>query len=467
MPSTQANFSNSTTTEAFQTKRPNILLIIADDLSKTLPLYGDKTITTPGMDGVARDGVIFERAYCTASSCTPSRASILTSKYPHQLQQGGNLHGTLPLDYDNYTRILAENGYRIGLHGKGWGPGNDTAGGYKENPAGKSYKSFEAFMKEQPSNQPFCFWLGSWDPHRPYKASLKKDLGIDSLKVKVPIWLPDNNVVRNDFLDYYAESKRFDQMVENAIALLKKKGIYDQTLIVITSDNGMPFPRVKANAYDMSTNIPLIMRWGDHFIRGKRLNELVSLIDLAPTFLSAAGVKVPNAMMGKSLLELLTTGKMKKPRQAIFSERERHAYVRAGNLGYPIRAIRTDRFLYINNLRPKRWPAGDPANIESKRFYGDIDNGPTKKLLLDNKNVSAISKFRSWSLDKRPEEELYDLKNDPNQLRNLAKDPAWDKIKNELAGRLLMWRKNTNDPVTDKVDPFDHYPYYGVPKQGL
>lgn len=462
-----ASASNATLTRGLQGQRPNILLIIADDLSKTLPLYGDQTIVTPGMNGVAKDGVVFDHAYCTASSCTPSRASILTSKYPHQLQQGGNLHGTLPIKYDNYASILAQNGYRVGLSGKGWAPGDYKPGGYKQNPAGKSYKSFEAFMKDQPADQPFCFWLGSHDPHRPYKASLKEEYGIDSLNVKVPIWLPDNKQVRNDFLDYYAESKRFDRMIEGAIALLKKKGIYDQTLIVITSDNGMPFPRVKANAYDLSTNIPLIIRWGDHFIKGKRLNEFVSLIDLAPTFLSAAGVKVPQAMMGKSLLGLLATGKSKQPRQAIFSERERHAYVRAGNIGYPVRAIRTDRYLYINNLRPARWPAGDPANLESNRFYGDIDNGPTKKLLLENKDTPAYQNFRIWSLDKRPSEELYDLKKDPDQLVNLVGKPAWDKVKKGLAKRLMNWRKSTNDPVTDNVDPFDHYPYYGVPKWGI
>lgn len=448
-------------------EKPNILVIIADDLSKTLPLYGDSTITTPGIDGVAKDGVVFNRAYCTASSCTPSRASILTSKYPHQLGEGGNLHGTLPLKYENYTRILAENGYRVGLQGKGWGPGNFKAGGYKENPAGKSYKNFENFMQDQPAESPFCFWIGSHDPHRPYKASLKSKLSIDSLKVKVPVWLPDDSLVRNDFLDYYAESKRFDQRVESAIALLKRKGIYDQTLIVITSDNGMPFPRVKANAYDKSTNMPLIIRWGDHFMKGKRIQEFVSLIDLAPTFLSAAGIKVPRSMEGRSLLGLLTTGESRHQYAAIFSERERHAYVRAGNLGYPMRAIRTDKYLYINNLRPDRWPAGDPESKESNRFYGDIDGGPTKQLLLKNINDPAYSKFRLWSLDKRPGEELYDLEKDPDQLNNLAKDPAYGKVRHKLATRLMKWRKRTKDPVTESIEPFDHYSYYGPTHKGL
>ena len=443
-----------------QNPKPNILLIIADDLSKTLPLYGDSTINTPGMAGVAEDGVVFERAYCTASSCTPSRASILTSRYPHQLTEGGNLHGTLPSEYDNYVRMLAENGYRVGLQGKGWGPGNFQQGGYTHNPAGKSYPSFEVFMQGQSADTPFCFWIGSQDPHRPYDPSLKEQLGIDSMRVEVPAWLPDSDAVRTDFLDYYAESKRFDQTIEKAVALLKEKGMYDETLIVITSDNGMPFPRVKANAYDQSTNIPLIMRWGKRFNKQKT-NEMVSLIDLAPTFLSAAGIAVPESMEGQSLLPLLETGKSRHPRTAIFTERERHAYVRANNVGYPMRAIRTERFLYITNLRPDRWPAGDPANLESNRFFGDIDDGGTKQLLLENRDHPAYERFRGWSLDKRPAEELYDVQKDPDQLNNLAEDPDYASVRRDLAARLMTWRKETNDVVTDVEEPFDHYPFYG------
>ncbi len=440
--------------------KPNILLIIADDLSKTIPLHGDSTISTPGMDAVARDGIVFDRAYCTASSCTPSRASLLTGKYPHQLAEGGNLRGHLPVEHENYTRILADNGYRVGLQGKGWGPGNFRAGGYEENPAGKSYKSFEAFLKDQPADAPFCFWIGSFDPHRPYTPSLRKEMGIDSLKVNVPAWLPDDPLVRNDLLDYYAEAKRFDQTIEAAVALLKEKGMYENTLIVLTSDNGMPFPRVKANNYDMSTNIPLIIGWEGHVKKGARTEELISLMDLAPTFLSAAGVGVPESMEGKSLLEVMQNGKSGKQRTEVFTERERHAYVRAGNLGYPMRAIRTDRFLYIHNLRSARWPAGDPENLESNRFFGDIDDGPSKKLLMENEDDPTYTKFRLWSLEKRPEVEFYDLEKDPDQLHNLADDPAYTRVRDDLARRLKHWREKTGDPVTDTEEPFDDHPFY-------
>src|SRR5690606_732420 len=196
-----------------------------------------------------------------------------------------------------------------------------------------------------------------------------------------------------------------------------------------------------------------------NFRKGKRISEMVSLVDLAPTFLSAAGIEVPTSMEGQSLLGLLETGKSTHPRTEIFSERERHAYVRANNLGYPMRAIRTDRFLYINNLRPDRWPAGDPENPESNRFFGDIDDGGTKKLLLENRDNPTYEEMRVWNLDKRPAEELYDLQKDPDQLKNLAKDPDYANVRQELVARLMKWRKDTKDAVTDTEEPFDNYPF--------
>lgn len=440
----------------------NILVIIADDMSMTAGIYGDKTISTPGIDGVAKDGVIFNNAFCAASSCTPSRGAILTGMYPHQLKEGGNLWSTLPLSFSNYTTILLDNGYEIGLEGKGWGPGDFKPGGYKQNPAGPDYKNFEEFLNKLPSDKPFCFWVGSHDPHRPYEPELKKTVEFNRSALKVPAWLPDNEIVREDLLDYYAAVKRFDQTVETTIALLKKKGMYDNTLIIITSDNGMPFPRVKANAYVASTNIPLVIRWGNHFMKGKRMNEFVSLVDLAPTILNVANINVPKSMMGKTLVPLLAKGKTDERFNMVFTERERHAKVREGNLSYPLRAVRTKDYLYIENLKPDRWPAGDPASGETTGAFGDIDNGPAKQFLVKNRNNPTYEKEVKWSIEKRPAIELYDLKKDPNQLNNVAESSIYNKIKKELGESLTKWRWRTNDPlVNNENDPFDTYPYYG------
>ncbi|MEJ7770122.1 MAG: sulfatase, partial [Chitinophagaceae bacterium] len=367
------------------TKRVNILLIIADDMSLNAGVYGERSIKTPGIDGVAATGVVFNNAFCTASSCTPSRASILSGKYPHELQEGANLWSTFPSRFPNYTRTLETAGYTIGLTGKGWGPGQTHPGGYTINPAGPNFTSFEEFIMKLPGNAPFCFWIGPSDPHRPYEQGLKNQTEIDKTLIKVPGWLPDNEVVRGDMMDYLAEVKRFDQAVENAVKLLKEKGLFENTLIIITSDNGMPFPRAKANVYNSGSHIPLVMSWGNKFKKGKYYNELVSLADLAPTILEAASVKSSVPLSGSSLLPLLINNKPDERFNRVFLERERHANVRKDMQSYPVRAIRTRDYLYIENLRPERWPAGDPDYKVPPSPFGDIDNGPSKEYLVKNR----------------------------------------------------------------------------------
>lgn len=444
---------------------PNVLVIIADDMSKHAGIYGDKAVRTPGINALGAAGIVFENAFCTASSCTPSRASILTGKYPHELKEGGNLWSALPVSFPNYTRLLAENGYRIGSTGKGWGPGNYEKGGYSDNPAGPSVKSFDEFISGLPENTPFCFWIGSRDPHRPYDPELKKTANSNTKEIRVPAWLPDNEPVREDMLDYYAEVNRFDKTVESAIALLKKEGLYDNTLIIVTSDNGMPFPRAKANVYDGGSNIPLIMRWGNHFKNGTRYRELVSLVDLAPTILDVADVSIPGSLTGKSLLPLLVEGKTDNRFKAVFMERERHADIRKGSLGYPVRAIRTPDFLYIVNLRPERWAAGDPDVSRGPGPYGDIDDGLSKQFLIDNLDNNEFKALANLSLGKRSAEELYDLRKDPDQLHNVIHDPSYKKVKAALQKQLSGWRTKTGDPVTNSgTDIFDTYPYYNVEK---
>ncbi|GEO06497.1 heparan N-sulfatase [Adhaeribacter aerolatus] len=449
-----------------QKEQENILLIIADDMSKHAGVYGEKAIRTPGIDAVAASGVVFNNAFCTASSCSPSRASILTGKYPHQLEEGGNLWGTLPAKFPNYTRTLARAGYTVGLTGKGWGPGQALPGGYQENPAGPAFKNFAEFIAKLPAGKPFCFWLGPSDPHRPYEAELKNKTEINKAEIKVPGWLPDNAAVREDLMDYLAEVKRFDQTIEEAVKLLKQKGLYNNTLIIVTSDNGMPFPRAKANVYDSGSNIPLVMSWGNHFGKGKYYNEFVTLADIAPTILEVAGLKTTDPMTGKSLLPLLQKNQQDKRYGQVFLERERHASVRDNNLSYPVRAIRTKDYLYIENLRPDRWPAGNPNLTVPPSPFGDIDNGGSKKFLIENRNNAAAAKWVAASLEKRPARELYILQNDKDQLHNVAEAPANVKIIQSLKGELDQWRRDTQDPLLGtKQDIFDTYPYYGGKKK--
>ena len=263
-------------------------------------------------------------------------------------------------------------------------------------------------------------------------------------------------------LDYYAEVKRFDQLVENAIQLLEQNGLLENTLIIVTSDNGMPFPRAKANLYDTGTRVPLVMRWGRGLPRDRRYRQLVSLVSMAPTILEATKVPKPKQMPGKSLLPLLTQIQSTHPYEAVYSERERHANIRKNNLGYPGRAIRTAQYLYIQNLEPDRWPAGDPDVLIAPGPFGDIDNGSTKQQLVEGRENAAMQQLVHWSLEKRPAEELYDIRKDSLQLRNVANDPSYAAAKKQLQSQLLEWRKQTADPyLAGKGYLFDQYEYYG------
>ncbi len=439
-------------------KKPNILFIVADDWSKHAGIYGDKVVRTPNIDKLGKNGLIFDQAFCSAASCSPSRASILTGKHPHQIAEGGNLWGSLPASIPNFVSLIQASGGFVGSEQKGWGPGNFKIGGYKDNPAGKNFKNFEEFLGAKPKDKPFFFWFGSIDPHRDYVKGTGEQAGLDPQKVKVPGFLPDTDVVRKDILDYYFEVERFDSNVGKLIATLESKGELENTLIVITSDNGMPFPRAKATCYDSGTNIPLIMYWKGK-IKPARSSELISLIDLAPTVLDVMGIQKPTDLPSKSLTNLIN-GRPIANRNAVFVERERHANVRKGDLGYPVRGIRTKEFLYLRNFEPNRFPAGDPQKWVAVGPYGDIDDSPSKQLIMSDSSNYAF--FFNRTFKKRGSEELYDLKNDPSQLHNLANEKRFEKAKKYLKIELEAWMKRTNDPrlTNPNTNLWDKYPYY-------
>jgi N-sulfoglucosamine sulfohydrolase len=443
--------------------RPNILLIIADDWSYPhAGAYGDRVVKTPTFDRVAREGALFTNAYCASPSCTPSRASLLTGRAVHQLEEGGNLWSTLPAKFDVYPDLLEASGYTVGFTRKGWGPGNFKAGGRERNPAGNQFKSFAEFYAQAPKDKPFCFWFGSQDPHRPYEKDSGVQSGMKPEDVKVPAFLPDTPEVRRDLLDYYFEVQRLDREAGEIIAQLERDGRLDNTLIVWTADNGMPFPRAKANVYDGGARVPLAARWPGRVKAGRTLNDFAVLTDLAPTFLEAAGLTPPREMTGRSLLGLLE-GKKQIGREQVFLERERHANVRKGDLSYPVRAVRTAEFLYVRNLRPDRWPAGDPEFYFAVGPFGDIDGSPSKSLLLAKRDDKLVGRFFRLATDKRPAEELYDLKRDPAQLVNVADRVEFAAAKRRLGAQLDRWMRETGDPrAAADDDRYDRYPYFGA-----
>jgi arylsulfatase A-like enzyme len=463
-------------------QRPNIVLAIADDWSYPhASVYGDPTVSTPTFDRVAREGIRFTHAFTAAPSCTPSRAALLTGQAVHRLEEGGNLHGFLPKRFDVYPDLLEQAGYVVGYSGKGWGPGRFEPGGRGRNPAGPQFKNFDDFIQQRPG-RPFLFWFGSNDPHRPYEAGAGVRSGLKLDSVKVPPFLPDTPEVRGDLLDYYFEIQRFDRDVGRIVATLERLGELDNTLIIVTSDNGMPFPRGKATVYDAGARMPLAMRPPSPRFgvtgpaRGLIVDELVSHTDLAPTILEAAGLNVPATMTGLGLLPLLgglpgrssdqEATRARAARDRVFIERERHAHVRSGNLSYPVRAIRTKDYLYVRNFRADRWPAGDPQLVFSVGPFGDIDGGPTKSLLIDRQDDQAIVRYFRLATAKRPAEELYVLRTDPHQLDNVAGRPMYADAQRRLRQQLEAWLRETGDPrATNDDDRWDRFPYYGEPSK--
>lgn len=448
---------------------PNILFCLADDWGwPHAGAYGDTVVQTPAFDRLASEGVVFEHAYVTSPSCTPSRNSILTGQHHWRLEEGANLWSTLDVKFPVYPLLLEKAGYHVGYWRKCWGPGDLKAGGYVDShPGGTFYpKGFEQFLSARPGTTPFCFWLGSSDPHRPYNAGSGKNSGIDLDAIKVPGFYPDRPEIRSDIADYYFEVQRFDADCALAIALLEKTGELDNTIIFMTGDHGMPFPRCKSNLYEMGVHVPLVVRWGDKIRSGRRLIDFVSFIDFAPTFLEAAGLKAPLEMTGRSLLPLLKTaksGRIEKSRDHVIFGKERH--VPAQGIpemgGYPCRGLRNQRFLYIRNFVSDRWPAGVPegATHPIGRF-ADCDDGPTKAFLMEYRDHPDYKTFFALSFAKRPAEELYDLDKDPDQLNNIANDPDYEQISKEMSAKLTAELKASGDPrATGGPILFDRYPY--------
>ena len=462
---------------------PNILFCISDDQSYAhTGANGDPVVQTPAFDRIAREGLRFAHAFCDAPTCGPSRSAILTGQHIWRLEEAGNIHSTLPAKFATYTELLAEAGYSVGYTGKGWSPGRLEPGGRTVNPAGTAFQkrktkppfkamkdtdyagNFQNFLKQLSDDQPFCFWLGTTEPHRGYELGAGKKTGKDPGKAVVPPIFPDTEIVRSDILDYLVEIETFDQQVARAIKTLEDAGQLDNTIVVVTSDHGMPFPRAKASLYDAGSRVPLAIRWPSGIRRpGRDVSAFVNLSDLAPTFLEAAGLTPPSMMTARSLTDIFA-GAGGAERSAAFIAMERHDGCRKGGKGYPCRAIRTRDFLYIHNFEPTRWPSGspDPAACARSIPYGEIDNSPTKTFMMEHRNEHGIARLAELAFGMRPAEELYDLKNDAHQMVNLAGSIAMAETQASLRRRLFDHLRKTRDPrvVGGTVD-WDYYPYYG------
>lgn len=451
-------------------ERPNILFAIADDWGwPHAGAYGDPVVQTPTFDRLAREGVLFQHAFVSAPSCTPSRGAILTGMWHWRLRAAGNLWSVFPDDLTIFPELLNKAGYEVACTGKHWGPGKTQTPGRQL--AGQPFASFADFMSQRDATRPFFFWLGSLDPHRPYELGSGQRQGIDAARIVPPACLPNVPEVRSDIADYYAEVQRFDRQVAAALAALERAGELDRTIVVMTSDNGMPFPRCKANLYDSGSRMPLAIRWGARAPGGRVVDDFVSFTDFAPTFLEAAGLPVPATMNGRSLLNVLqcqAAGQVDPTRCDTLIGKERHcpAQERPETGGYPCRALRNSEFLYIRNFCPDRWPAGTPnyqAAVFPGAWLGDCDNGPSKSWLVAHREQDADTRrLYDLAFGKRPAEELYDLRKDPNQLHNVIDLPDYAETRTRLAQQLIDRLRATDDPrVVGGGEAFDRYEYLG------
>ena len=458
--------------------RPNILFAVADDWSYGhAGAYGCKWVKTPAFDRVAEQGILFTHAYTPNGKCAPSRSSILTGRNPWQLKAAANHICFFPPEFKTYAEALGEHGYFVGMTQKGWGPGvAKDARGKARQMAGRPFDrrratpptpdisnndyagNFEDFLNAAPADQPWCFWYGSAEPHRGYEYGSgvakggKKLSDID----RVPGCWPDNEVVRNDLLDYAFEVEHFDRHLGRMLALLERRGLLANTLVVVTSDNGMPFPHDKGQAYHDTNHLPLAVMWTSG-IRGsgKVVGDYVSFIDFAPTFLDVAGVAWQQsgmaAITGRSLSDIFSAGKTGPPRDHVLVGKERTDVGRPHDWGYPIRGIIKDDKLYLYNFEPTRWPGGNPET-----GYLDCDGSPTKTEVLKSRTAPGQSRYWDWCFGKRPAEEFYDLRADPDCLTNLIGRVASEPLKQQLFQDL---RAQGDPRMFGRGHEFDEYPY--------
>lgn len=490
-------------------QRPNILFLFADDWGRLASIYGEvegpggvnDVVRTPNFDRLARRGVLFRHAHVNAPSCTPCRSSLLSGQYFWRTGRGAILQGAVwDPAIPAYPLLLRDAGYDLGKSYKVWSPGTPADAPYggqqhayeqagrrfnqfSQNAtrlvaAGSSVEqakqalydevtaNFRAFLGDRKAGQPFCFWFGPTNVHRKWiKGSGKALWGLepDALKGKMPAFLPDVHEVREDLVDHFGEIAAFDAAVGLLIAEVERAGELDSTLIVVSGDHGAPgFPHGKCNLYDFGTGVSLAIA-GPGVAGGRVVDDLVNMTDLAPTFLEFAGVAVPDVMTGRSLRPMLASerqGLVDPARAWVVTGRERHvAAARAGHLPYPQRAIRTQQHLLIVNFKPERYPLGDPYRLDGAdppteveltentfATYPDDDAGPAKAWLVGQRDNPDWKWHYDLAYGKRPRLELYDLEKDPDQVHNVAQDPAYEAVLVRLEQTLMEELRRTGDP---------------------
>ncbi|MBT4825809.1 MAG: sulfatase-like hydrolase/transferase [Flavobacteriaceae bacterium] len=464
-------------------KKTNILFVISDDQSYPhTSINGTSWIKTPGFDRVAQEGLLFTQAYTTNAKCSPSRSSILTGRNSWLLEEATNHVPYFPEKFITFPEVLKSNGFKTGYTGKGWAPGVAMKDGKKRDLIGKVYlekkldppasfiskvdyfENFKLFLNEKSEDQPFFFWVGGHEPHRAYEYEVGLKKGKKNINEidRVPDYWPNSDNVKADMLDYAFEIEYFDRHLVDILDELEKRNLLENTIVVVTSDNGMPFPRVKGQVYPFDNRLPLAIRWGKGIKNpGRVISDYFSFSDFAPTFLDLAGIPEGRHNMepfsGKSWKTIFDNHIDPNPRPYMIVGKERHDVGRENDQGYPVRGILEGKYFYSQNFKPERWPAGNPET-----GYLNTDGSPTKTEILNLHRQGKDSTYWNYAFGKRPQEELYNIEKDPLCLENLAEHQDYSDLKTKLKKQLISDLKEQGDPrILGNGDVFDQYPYSG------
>lgn len=490
-------------------KRWNILFVFADDWGRYASCYKgldgrptlNDVVTTPHVDRLAREGVLFRNAFVNSPSCTPCRSSLMSGRYFFNCGRGAILNGA---EWDpaipSFPLVLRDAGYHIGKSYKVWSPGTpgDAPFGQQQHAYEKAGRApnnfseeatariakgmsleaarddilsqvrgnFDAFLADRKDGKPWLYFFGTTTTHRKWiKGSGKKlwDIEPDDLKGKMPKFLPDVPEVREDVADYLGECQAVDAQLGVLLKRLDEIGETENTLVIASGDHGMPgVPSGKCNLYDHGVHVALVARVPGG--RGGRIvDDFVRLPDLAPTLMEAGGATPPAGLYGRSLLPVLKSdksGQVDPERTWVITGRERHvASAREGNLPYPMRSLRMKDFVYIRNFKPDRTPMGDAKGVteisepdreelteNTYAAFPDMDSSPTKSWVIQHRNDSQWKWVYDLSFGKRPAEELYDIRADPDMTINLAAEPAHAETKSKMSAQLLKLLQEANDP---------------------
>jgi N-sulfoglucosamine sulfohydrolase len=445
--------------------RPNLVLVVADDLGLTLGCYGDAVARTPNLDQLAKEGVRFTQAFCTTASCSPSRSVLLTGRHNHATGQYGLQHSVHHFeafaDTPTLPALLKRSGYRTVRIGK-LHVGPDAAYPFdrvlKAGPGGDRNtvalaERVEDYLRE-PAEPPFFLYFCPTDPHRSGTVNTNsphrpdrfgngpaypgvREVAFDPASVRVPPFLPDTPACRAELAEYYQSVARFDQGIGRLVRALKDTGHYDRTVLVVLSDNGIAFPGAKTTLYEPGMQLPLIVRVPQAERRGSTNNALVSWVDVTPTLLDFAGaLSTPRSFHGRSFRAVL---EQERPAgwEVVFGSHTFHEVT----MYYPMRVVRTRGFKLIHNL----------AHPLSFPFASDLYSSATWQQTLAA-GAERYGQRRVQAYLHRPPWELYDLQNDPHEIQNLAADPAHQAMLRELQSQLRRFQTETQDPWIVKYE---------------